>query len=80
MPSGGRGFLAADEVLVERMTKKGMRDFDARGAVRSLAVSERATRAPALDLVLRHGEPAVRADDVLRAWRRWAVSTRARRR
>ena len=30
-------FLAADEVLVSRMTKKGMRDFDARGAVVSLA-------------------------------------------
>ena len=26
-------FLAADEVLVERMTKKGLREFDARGAV-----------------------------------------------
>ena len=31
-------FLAADEALVERMTKKGMREFDARGAVVSLVV------------------------------------------
>ena len=31
-------FLAADEALVERMTKKGMRQFDARGAVVALAL------------------------------------------
>ena len=31
-------FLAADEALVERMTKKGMREFDARGAVVALAL------------------------------------------
>ena len=37
-------FLAADEALVERMTKKGMRQFDARGAVVSLAVVAGATR------------------------------------
>ena len=59
-------FLAADEVQVERMTKKGMREFDARSAVLTLdvVVGESAT---ALDLVLRHGTPAVRPDDVLRA-------------
>jgi radical SAM-linked protein len=74
-------FLAADEALVERMTKKGLREFDARGAVVSLAVveddgddgdeggREAAGAAPArtaLDVVLRHGTPAVRPDDVLR--------------
>src|SRR5262245_14620229 len=32
-------FLAADDVPVERMTKKGMRTFDARGAVVRLAVA-----------------------------------------
>ncbi len=62
-------FLAADEALVERMTKKGMREFDARGAVVSLAVLD-AEEADAgrttLDVVLRHGTPAVRPDDVLR--------------
>ncbi len=59
-------FLAADEVLVERMTKKGMREFDARGAVVSLDVVE-GESGTSLDLVLRHGTPAVRPDDVLRA-------------
>lgn len=57
-------FLAAEEVPVERMTKKGLRAFDARGAVVSLAAVERGggTR---LDLLLRHVEPAVRPDDVV---------------
>ena len=67
-------FLAADEALVERMTKKGMREFDARGAVVSLAVlpaadsaaEGTAPRPTSLDVVLRHGTPAVRPDDVLR--------------
>jgi len=59
-------FLAAEAVLVERMTKKGMREFDARSAVLSLEVVEGET-ASTLDLVLRHGTPAVRPDDVLRA-------------
>lgn len=60
-------FLAADEALVERMTKKGMREFDARGAVVSLEVlpADDGTRTT-LDVVLRHGTPAVRPDDVLR--------------
>ncbi len=60
-------FLAADEALVERMTKKGMREFDARGAVVSLEVlpADDSGRT-SLDVVLRHGTPAVRPDDVLR--------------
>jgi radical SAM-linked protein len=58
-------FLATDEVLVQRMTKKGMRDFDSRGAVLSLVASadDPGSR---LDLLLRHVEPMVRPDDVLR--------------
>ena len=61
-------FLASEEALVERMTKKGMRTFDARGAVRSLVVLAEAegTGRTSLDVVLRHGTPAVRPDDVLR--------------
>ena len=61
-------FLASEEALVERMTKKGMRTFDARGAVRSLVVLAEAegTGRTSLDVVLRHGSPAVRPDDVLR--------------
>src|SRR5690606_12619326 len=57
-------FLAADEVAVERMTKKGLRSFDARAAVSSLAVVEQ-SGGPAIELVLRHVEPLVRPDDVL---------------
>jgi radical SAM-linked protein len=53
-------FLATDEVVVERMTKKGMRSFDCRAAVLSLTADGRE-----LDLVLRHVVPAVRPDDVL---------------
>ena len=56
-------FLAADEVTVERMTKKGLRAFDCRAAVVSLGTTGSA--APELDLVLRHTVPAVRPDDVL---------------
>ena len=58
-------FLAADEVLVQRMTKKGLRDFDSRAAVLSLAVTPAEEEEAVLDLVLRHLEPAVRPDDVL---------------
>jgi radical SAM-linked protein len=57
-------FLAADEVLVERMTKKGLRAFDSRAAVLSLTASPDG-EGVVLDLVLRHLEPAVRPDDVL---------------
>jgi radical SAM-linked protein len=57
-------FLAAEEVLVERMTKKGMREFDCRGAVVSLE-AEPADAGSRLRLLLRHGTPAVRPDDVI---------------
>lgn len=66
--------LAADEVLVERMTKRGLREFDARSAVVSLTVvavpgedADQDEESSELALVLRHQEPAVRADDVLTA-------------
>jgi hypothetical protein len=62
--------LGTDEVIVERMTKKGVRSFDARAAIESLTVgdlrSEKSTCA-ILDVVLRHGSPSVRPDDVLAA-------------
>jgi radical SAM-linked protein len=57
-------FLAAPEVPVQRMTKKGLRDFDSRAAVLSLEALPEGDGAT-LDLVLRHLEPAVRPDDVL---------------
>jgi radical SAM-linked protein len=61
-------FLARDVLLVERMTKKGLRSFDCRAAVVTLRVGE---SRPAegdcaiLEVVLRHGTPSVRPDDVL---------------
>ena len=69
--------LATDEVMVERMTKKGLRSFDARAAIASIDVVEEPGASPAirarsgacaiLDVVLRHGSPSVRPDDVLAA-------------
>ena len=66
-------FLAEESVIVERMTKKGLREFDCRAAVVSLAVVGTAHDGgdggggggARLDLVLRHAVPAVRPDDVL---------------
>jgi radical SAM-linked protein len=57
-------FLAEESVVVERMTKKGMRAFDCRAAVVSLAAAAHGDGCR-LDLVLRHTVPAVRPDDVL---------------
>lgn len=55
-------FLARDEVAVERMTKNGMREFDARGPVlRAEGTADR------LELLIRHEVPLVRPDDVLKA-------------
>ena len=65
---GVAAFLAAEEVLVERMTKKGLRTFDCRAAVVSLqsaARPENEGECAILEMVLRHGTPSVRPDDVL---------------
>ena len=68
-------FLAIDRVEVSRMTKNGLRTFDARAAVVSLEVSDTLDTEPVdegdmtacaiLRLVVRHVTPAVRPDDVL---------------
>jgi radical SAM-linked protein len=72
-------FLAAPVVEVQRLTKSGMRTFDAREPVLRLEVrhepgekaTEAAITAPCaiLDLVVRHVTPSVRPDDVLAALR-----------
>jgi radical SAM-linked protein len=62
--SAVEAFLAADEISVERMTKKGLRTFDCRGAVRSMSV-EAGERGSRIDVLLTHGVPSVRPDDVL---------------
>jgi radical SAM-linked protein len=65
--------LRTAEVPVERMTKKGLRRFDARAAIVSMAArpggeSPNAGETCAiLEVVLRHGTPSVRPDDVLAA-------------
>jgi radical SAM-linked protein len=61
-------FLACDVVEVERMTKRGLRRFDCREAVvRLSARSDVGDSGPCaiLEVVVRHGTPAVRPDDIL---------------
>ena len=61
-------FLAREAVEVERMTKRGLRRFDCREAV--VRMSARGDVGDAdlcviLEMVVRHGTPAVRPDDIL---------------
>jgi len=68
-------FLALDSVVVERPTKDGHREVDARAGIESASVSESrsvATPCATLNVVVRHSTPAVRPDDVLTAMRRAA--------
>jgi radical SAM-linked protein len=70
-------FLATDEYLVERLTKDGRRELDARAPVVSLCVAGAPDRGAGpngdpsaiLELVVRQVTPAVRPDDVLSALR-----------
>jgi radical SAM-linked protein len=73
--------LAADEVVIERMTKNGLRRFDARGPVLRVDVTpgraggegpDGAPPCAILRVVVRHTTPAVRPDDVLEALRQVA--------
>jgi radical SAM-linked protein len=77
-------FLAAGSVPIERLTKNGLRQFDARPAVLALTVLAGADTLPGagegppdrpcaiLRVVVRHTTPAVRPDDVLEALRQVA--------
>ena len=61
-------FLAADQVEVERKTKRGLRTFDARADVLAHAAhagEEGDVPCAILKVVLRHDTPSVRPDDVL---------------
>lgn len=65
-----RAFLDAEQVEVSRMTKNGLRTFDARAAVVALSTGQRAATdsgspCAILRVVVRHVTPAVRPDDVL---------------
>jgi radical SAM-linked protein len=69
--------LAADEVIVERLTKNGMRSFDVRAALLTASVASAADGATAyaiLTVVLRQVTPSVRPDDILTALRSVAPS------
>ncbi|GGB40524.1 radical SAM protein [Flexivirga endophytica] len=57
-----RELLAREEATVSRMTKRGEREFDVRGAITDLAIE-----GPDLTMVLRHLTPLVRPDDVVTA-------------
>jgi hypothetical protein len=75
LAAGVERVLAATEIPVERMTKKGLRRFDAREAIVTLEARPAGESANAgetcaiLAVVLRHGTPSVRPDDVLAALR-----------
>ena len=64
--------LAEDIVEVQRMTKKGLRTFDVRGAIVDVAFRTNAVGCAILTLVVRHAVPAVRPDDVLAGLRQTA--------
>ncbi len=75
-------FLAAERVEVSRMTKAGIRTFDAREAVLQAGLLGNTTEGVAqvdpghcaiLRVVVRHTTPAVRPDDVLAALRSQAL-------
>ena len=67
-----QAFLAAESIVVERLTSKGIRRLDARAAVVTLELDRRAEQETdagcvTLRMVVRHLTPAVRPDDVLAA-------------
>ncbi len=61
-------FLCRDEVPVSRLTKRGMRSFDCRQPVVGITVSDGSDDGRScaiLEVVVRHGTPTVRPDDIL---------------
>jgi hypothetical protein len=68
--AAAKAFLVCESVEVSRMTKKGLRTFDCRSAVVHLEARPCADEDPGvpcaiLHVVVRHGTPSVRPDDVL---------------
>ncbi len=66
--------LAESEIMVERLTKDGVRRLDARAAICSLTIDDVAMkssdgRSVILTAVVRNGSPSVRPDDLLAALR-----------
>lgn len=91
IPGAVAAFVQAEEVMVERMTKNGLRRFDVRAAVLSLLgplpatladgdlapMGDRSRRSVILEAVIRHGSPSVRPDDLLAALRIEGLASRA---
>ena len=80
--AAAREFLASTEAHVERLTNKGVRRLDARGAVLTMDAGPRASddqsdECAIIRMVVRHTEPAVRPEDVLAALRQIAGLTPA---
>ena len=74
------GLLAAHEVIVQRLTKNGMRSFDVRAALLAASVApggDRTMPCAILTMVLRQVTPSVRPDDILAALRSVAPSPAA---
>jgi radical SAM-linked protein len=69
-----RAFLAAGSIEVDRVTKTGVKTLDARKSVVRLAVVGEYDDPPyaIMTMVVRHGTPSVRPDDVLAGLRRVA--------
>ncbi|KRE38399.1 radical SAM protein [Janibacter sp. Soil728] len=61
------GFMAQEHVEVERMFKKGLKSYDARGPVERAVTGVSEDGCAILTMVVRHTTPAVRPDDVLSA-------------
>ena len=61
------GFMAQEHVEVERMFKKGLKSYDARGPVERAVTGVAEDGCAILTMVVRHTTPAVRPDDVLSA-------------
>lgn len=75
LQAGVEKLLAAESIEVERMMKSGLRRFDARSMIKHAAVRlDPADVAPCaiLEVVVAHGTPSVRPDDVLAALRQVA--------
>ncbi len=60
-------FMARESVEVQRMFKRGMKTFDARGPVLWARTTAGEGGCAILEMVVRHTTPAVRPDDVLSA-------------
>lgn len=72
LASAAATLLAAQSVVVERMTKKGPRTFDVRADLLSVECDVDESECAILTLVVRHAVPAVRPDDVLAGLRQVA--------